>query len=70
MVPVFDKYLARKEEDFSDRNLQDYDSSKKEKFFCKNLTLGVPTIAQRCGRNPATRNSMHDKTVGCGDNLD
>ena len=61
-VPVFDKYLGRKEETFSDRNLQDYDSSKKEKFFQKNLAVGVPSFQKRCGRNPEISSP---KTVIC-----
>ena len=46
-----------------DRNLQDYDSSKKEAFFNRDLTGGVPQIGKICGRENANHNSIYTKVL-------
>lgn len=50
-----------------DRNVQDYDSSKKEKFFSRDLTGGVPAIESVCGR--LDKNSIYSKKLA-GDSTD
>jgi len=62
-VISFDKQTKRTDDELwkagkptmilKDRNVQDYDSSKKEQFFVRDLTGGVPAMSSVCSRNAA-----------------